>query len=178
VTASFNAFGEYVLPMILFPGERLRNIGLSGYPEATYATIPNGWMDTFVKFLKLLLSFAKEKENTFPIILFVDGHSTNMSLPGTQLFCHDNENILYCLLPNATHVLQACDIGLFSPLKSAWQAVVKAWQLEHIGQALSKKSVSRNISANLVQSCKFQKCIPWFPTVWAFSLNFQWHRQN
>lgn len=139
VMAALNAFGEYLPPMILFPGERLRNIGLSGFPEATYSTTPNGWMDseTFVEFLKQLFTFAKQKEIKFPIILFVDGHSTHMSLPAAR-FCHEHDIILYCLLPNATHVLQACDIGLFSPLKSAWQAAVKTWQLDHIGEALSK----------------------------------------
>ncbi|XP_060565599.1 uncharacterized protein LOC132724685 [Ruditapes philippinarum] len=44
VMVSFNAFGKDVPPMILFPGERLRNVGLSGFPEATYAKpLMVGW---------------------------------------------------------------------------------------------------------------------------------------
>lgn len=54
VMVAFNAFGEYLPPMTLFLGERLWNVGLSRFPEATYWTTPNGWMDSenFVEFLK------------------------------------------------------------------------------------------------------------------------------
>ena len=54
-------------------------------------------------------------------------------------YCNENQIVLYCLPANATHILQACDIGLFSPMESEWQANVKEWQMNHIGQALSKK---------------------------------------
>ena len=54
VMAGFNAFGEYVPPMILYPGERFRDVGLEGIPEATFAYTSNGWMDSaaFVEYLK------------------------------------------------------------------------------------------------------------------------------
>ena len=44
VMAGFNAYGEYTPPMILFPGERIRDVGLAGFPEAIYAATPNGRM--------------------------------------------------------------------------------------------------------------------------------------
>lgn len=140
VMACLNAFGNYVPPMILFPGERIRNIGLEGFQDALYAVTKNGWMDSdaFVDFLKHLVAYAKSKEIRFPIILFVDGHSTHMSLPAAE-YCCENKVVLYCLLPNATHILQACDVGLFSPMKSAWHRTVKEWQMAHIGETLTKK---------------------------------------
>ena len=73
----------------------------------------------------------------FPVLLFVDGHSTHISLPAAE-YCKDNGIILYCLLPNLTHILQACDIGFFSPMKSVWQAQVKQWQAENIGRFITK----------------------------------------
>jgi hypothetical protein len=60
-----------------------------------------------------------------------------MSLPAAN-FCSEKSIILYCLLPNSTHVLQACDIGLFSPMKSKWKEMVKKWQMEHLGEPFTK----------------------------------------
>ena len=118
----------------------MRNIGLEGFEDALYAVTKNGWMDSeaFVDFLKHHVEFAKAEKIKFPIILFVDGHSTHLSLPAAE-FCSANGVILYCLLPNATHILQACDVGLFSPMKSAWHKTVKEWQMTHIGETLTKK---------------------------------------
>ena len=61
-----------------------------------------------MEFLAQLKPFAEEKLITFPILQFVDGHSTHMSLQAAE-FCRDNNLILYYFLPNATHILQPCD---------------------------------------------------------------------
>ncbi|KAH3711671.1 hypothetical protein DPMN_071343 [Dreissena polymorpha] len=50
--------------------------------------------------------------------------ATHMSLAAAQ-FCHENQIILYCLLENATHLLQPCEFGFFGPLKSSWKRQVK-----------------------------------------------------
>lgn len=80
--ASCNAVGEFPPPMILFPGERLRDVRLSGFPEAIYATTKNGWINTdaFVAYLHYLVDFATAQHIEFPIIVFVNGHSTHVSL--------------------------------------------------------------------------------------------------
>ena len=43
-------------------------------------------------------------------------------------------------MPNATHVLQPADVGLFSQLKSSWSSSVRARQMEHLGESLTKSS--------------------------------------
>ena len=108
---------------------------MTGFPEAVYGHTDNGWMDSdlFVAFLVNLVEFAKGKGITFPILLFVDGHSTHMTLQAAE-FCKEIDIILYCLLPNATHILQPCDVGLFSSMKKAWSSAVKKWQMDHIGE--------------------------------------------
>ena len=138
--ACFNAAGDYCPPLIVYPGQRFRDIGVEEFPEAIYGHSDNGWMDSplFVAFLEHLDNFVTEKQITRPVLLFVDGHSTHMSLDAAQ-FCHDHNIILYCLLENATHVLQPCDVGLFGPMKSAWKCQVKHWQMENLGQCFTKK---------------------------------------
>jgi hypothetical protein len=115
VMATCNAVGEFVPPMILFPGERLRDVGLSGFPESIYATIKNGWMDTdtFVAYVEKLVEFANTENIEFPIILFVDGHSTHMSLEAAE-YCKSNGVILYCLVANATHIMQLWTLVLLA----------------------------------------------------------------
>ena len=172
VMAAFNAFGEYVPPLILFPGERLRDVGLSGFPEASYATTKNGWMDTetFVAYLGTLVNFAMENDIQFPILFFVDGHSTHVSLPAAE-FCRKNRVILYCLLPNATHVLQACDIGLFGPMKKAWQQTVKNWQVKNLGVALSKKEFPGLLKETWRKTATFENAAHGFRKAGLFPLS-------
>lgn len=120
-----NALGNYMPPMILYPGERFRDVGVAKFPEAIFAHTPNGWMDKDCFVVSLEHNAHLPNENiTCPVLLIVDGHSTHISLDASK-FCRDNGIVLYCLLPNATHILQACDVGLFSLMNAAWTKQVK-----------------------------------------------------
>ncbi|KAF6200403.1 hypothetical protein GE061_006706 [Apolygus lucorum] len=80
---------------------------------------------TFFEYVsKVLLTWLKERGTTFPVILFVDGHKSHLSMELSK-FCAENEIIVYCLPPNATHIVQPCDVGIFRPLKAAWKNVVR-----------------------------------------------------
>ena len=143
VMAAFNAIGNYLPPLLIYPGQRLRDIGQEGFLDASYAQTESGWMttDVFVEFLRQLFDFCVAKTIPFPIILYVDGHSTHISLAASQ-FCSQNQIILYCFPPNATHVLQPADHSLFGPLKKSWAKNVKQWQMDHLGQTVTKRSFS------------------------------------
>ncbi|KAH3702007.1 hypothetical protein DPMN_077006 [Dreissena polymorpha] len=149
--AGFNAFGEYRPQIILLPAERIRDIGLLGFLEATYTATPNGWMDSeaFESFL----------------------HSTHMALEAVE-FYEQNRIILYCLLPNATHILQAADLGLFSPMKFACSeamADAECWP-SHDTEGLYG-CVFRHMEATR----HFSKCGKWLPTIWIVSTNCGWY---
>lgn len=143
VLATFNAVGDYLPPMIVYPGKRLRDVGQDGFTEAMYAQTETGWMtaEVFLEFLHSFHSFCRSKSFSFPVILFVDGHSTHLSHDCAS-FCSENNILLYCFPPNATHVLQPADHALFSPLKTSWFTQVKNWQMEHLGQILTKRDFS------------------------------------
>ena len=114
-------------------------MGIEGFPGAAFAHTCNAWMDSakFVEYLKTLVTFAKDQCIQFPILLIVDDHSTHMSLDAAE-YCSANKVVLYCLLPNATPILQACDIGFFVLMKAVWKVMVKEWQLQHVGEVLTK----------------------------------------
>ncbi|KAH3701598.1 hypothetical protein DPMN_076587 [Dreissena polymorpha] len=66
---SFNAFSEYPAPMIIFPGECIRNVGLAGFSEAVYTTTANGWMNrsAFLEYIKVIDRFVIDKNIQKPV---------------------------------------------------------------------------------------------------------------
>ena len=87
-------------------------------------------------FFFLLLLFLQIPK---PVILFLDGHSSHLGLEASK-YCRDHQIILYCFLPNATHILQPFDVGIFSPLKDSWAAAVLSWQICNIGSPITKQN--------------------------------------
>ncbi|KAH3823001.1 hypothetical protein DPMN_124796 [Dreissena polymorpha] len=84
----FNAMGDYIPPLIVYPGERFRNTGIDSFAEAIYGHTKNGWMDSelFVSFLHHLSDYVKEKSIPLPVLLFVDGHATHATCCCSILF--------------------------------------------------------------------------------------------
>ena len=138
----FSAYGDFMPAMLVFAGKRMPKIRFQDYANAYYEVTKNGWMEqpTFIKWLHYfstwVMTLAHVKR---PIILFVDGHASHVS-QGAAEFCRDNGIILYCLHPNASHIQQPCDIGLFFPLKQAWKKSVELWQHANLGRSLSRKN--------------------------------------
>jgi hypothetical protein len=69
--------------------------------------------------------------------LFVDGHTSHINLELAEL-CKSENIILYCLLEHASHILQPCDVALFSPLKKHWRDAVRDYQCKNPGEFVSK----------------------------------------
>jgi len=74
--------------------------GIEEYPEAIYRKSDNGWMDA-----ELLYS-------EHHIVSYVSVYHI-LTLTKFAEYCSKHGIILYCLLGNATHILKACDVGLF-----------------------------------------------------------------
>lgn len=75
----------------------------------------------------------------FPVLLFVDGHVSHLTLPLAQ-FCKANQIELIALYPNATHILQPLDVAVFHPLKTQWKKVVDQWRMDHNAQKLKREN--------------------------------------
>jgi hypothetical protein len=136
-----NAAGLFLPPSILFPGKRLRDIGMAEFVEAHYSMSPNGWMDseTFMAFLVRFRDCINANKIQSPVLLLVDGHSTHCTMQAAT-FCKDNQIILYCLVPHSSHLTQPLDVGVFGPMKCAYRKNVTAWQLQHPDQIPTKHS--------------------------------------
>lgn len=105
VMFSFRADGKMVPPMIIYPYKRLPKEIIDSVPKGWgIGCSENGWMksELFYEYIGNVLhpSLVKQKV-PFPVILFVDGHSSHLTYKVSKL-CSDLQIILIALYPNAT----------------------------------------------------------------------------
>uniref|UniRef100_A0A2S2NUN9 Jerky-like n=1 Tax=Schizaphis graminum TaxID=13262 RepID=A0A2S2NUN9_SCHGA len=127
VLCIYSADGTVPPPMVVYPYKRI--------PTSLMTTFPNNWMigrsdsgwmvsSTFFEFISNgFFTWLVNNKVKFPVILFVDGHKSHLSLELAD-FCAQNQIIIYCLPPNSTHIMQPCDVAIFKPLKASWKNVV------------------------------------------------------
>jgi len=136
VTAAISADGWMSNPVILKASRQaagVQGLRMADWPEAYYDSTESGWQtsDSFLRCLNALVMEIKEREDVeFPIALFVDGHKSHMS-EECALWARQNDVILYGLNANSTFLQQPFDVGIFSPLKSAWFKRTRAFFQEH-----------------------------------------------
>lgn len=86
---------------------------------------------TFLEYLKkIFYPFLCGQGVEFPVILFVDGHTSHFSFE-TSEFCAEKKIVLVALHPNSTHLIQPMDVAVFGPLKTSWRAAVYQWKYKN-----------------------------------------------
>ena len=145
VLATVGAAGAFLPPVIVLPGEHTgtKSHQIDGAPKGSFFSwTKNGWMDsrTFFGFVaNLFYPYLVQMKITLPVLLLVDGHSTHQS-PEVSEFCSTHGIILYRFPPNATHVLQPCDLSLFRSLKAGWYSVERMYRFENPGDFVTKRT--------------------------------------
>ena len=86
------------------------------------------------------------------IVLYciIDGAKTHLTLHLSN-FCAQNGIKLYCLYPNATHIIQPADASVFRPIKLGWRQAVHKWQGDNPNKYLTKVNVAP-LLANVFKS--------------------------
>ncbi|KAJ3665228.1 hypothetical protein Zmor_000733 [Zophobas morio] len=137
-----NACGMVAPPMVMFSYQRIPRSIVQEMPRKWgLGRSDNGWMtgESFFEYVaNVWFPWVKENKIELPILLFLDGHSFHLTMALCD-FCFSNEIELIALYPNATHILQPLDVGLFRPLKSAWKKVVHQWRIENNGSRLKRE---------------------------------------
>jgi len=129
------ASGNLLPPMILFDLKTVpkKNV-MEKIPENwAVGNIENGLITSksFYKYVtNVFFKHLKANNCEFPVILYVDGHSSLFSLPLIK-FCAENKIELVKLCSNSTHILQPLDVGLLNPLKDAYKKVNKNWRIQN-----------------------------------------------
>ncbi|KAK9759222.1 DDE superfamily endonuclease [Popillia japonica] len=172
---TFSATGEVTPPMIIYPNKRRTlEISKSSPADWGYGISDNGWMkaEVFYEYISQVLYPYLKKQNTkFPIILFVDGHSTHMTY-NLSILCSQLQIILIALYPNATRILQPADVAAFKPLKNGWKKGVNEWRRSNPSQSLTKEkfapilklAIDNHLNRDILQN-GFRTCalFPWNP---------------
>ena len=131
VLACVSAKDEFLKPLVIFPGVRDPKPNFSGVNSDDFdiGKSKNGWMTSEVFFTWLSSIFYPSVKDTvqFPIIIFLDGHSSHYTLPVSD-FCRDHDIIVYLLPPHASHILQPLDVSVFGPLKKKWNESINTFK--------------------------------------------------
>ncbi|CAH1980043.1 unnamed protein product [Acanthoscelides obtectus] len=155
VLCTFSAAGVCVPPMVVYPYKRIpRDIVTSMPDNWGIGRSDSGWMvsATFYEFVaNIFYPWLEENNIKLPVLLLLDGHKSHISMDLFN-FCIKNNIILFCLLPNATHILQPCDVAVFKALKVAWKDVVMRQKQD------SQKSITKTNFAPLFKNA-FDKAI-------------------
>lgn len=153
VLLTINADGDVPPPLILFPYKRYVPAHIASQVPKQWGLgfSESGWMtsETFYEYVtNVFFQWVKKQNIPLPIILFVDGHSSHINLSITE-FCKENGIILTALYPNATHIIQPLDVGVFSPLKNSWRKNVRTWRMDNGGQKLQRNDFPRILEKTL-----------------------------
>jgi hypothetical protein len=134
------ADGKLSKPYVIFPGVR-PTFNFTG-TSADYFDIgvsQTGWIsaDCFFGWLANLFLPSVINKVQFPIIIFMDGHTSHMNIAVAE-FCRDNNIILYCFPAHASHVMQPLDVSVYGPLKKFWNDSLDEFCKKYKGLSMSK----------------------------------------
>ena len=87
-----------------------------GPDDAVYTKSDSGWVDSSLFLSWMKKSFLKFAVPERPLILFVDGHKSHVTLEVIDL-AREKNVILFCLPPHTAHALQPLDVAVFKSLK-------------------------------------------------------------
>ena len=151
VLAAGAADGTRLPPFVLYKGVNLYARWTNGGPAGTvYGVSDSGWMEgnNFCKwFEKLFVPAVTHLLKTGPVILFVDGHHSHMTLDVIQLAKKSNVH-LCCLPPHVTHILQPLDVGVYGPVKATWKSILKEHKLETLAETVTKEEFPGKYNKN------------------------------
>ena len=118
------------------------------FPLSLYGKSESGWIDSELFLAWLRKIFLKYSVPQRPVVLFVDGHKTHMTLDVIDL-CQENKVILFCLPPHTTHALQPLDVAVFKSLKDKFGKAVCTLSFSNLTLSFPSKILHRYSSTFL-----------------------------
>lgn len=156
-----NAAGELLPTMVVYPYQTIPAKLAKLFPDDfVIGKSESGWMtsETFYMFIvNIFLPWCIKNGIKFPVILFVDGHSSHLTIELSN-FCLENLIELVSLYANSTHILQPMDVAVFKALKAAYKKMVQKWRQENDLQPLTKYHFAE-VLKNAIDSLKMDKIL-------------------
>lgn len=140
----FSADGQKVKQQCIYRYERMPSILKSNFPKSMHLSCSKtGWMnsDLFIEFITEVFHphVIRKHGPNVPVILYVDGHSSHLSLE-VCLLCDSLFIVLVQLYPNTTFLIQPADVLCFKSLKSIWRKVIKDFRGNDIAKVVTKSA--------------------------------------
>ena len=146
------------------------DLAIGELPGTEYGLSEKGWMNGVLFhswFRKVFLRYAPASR---PLLLLLDGHSSHYCLDTIQL-ATENEIIIFTLPPNATHLTQPLDKGVFGPFKVHWKQVCRDHLVSHPGQVVNPYNFVRLFSKAWVESMTVTNIAAGFEITGIYPLN-------
>ncbi|KAK3767268.1 hypothetical protein RRG08_061684 [Elysia crispata] len=98
-----------------------------------------------------------------PVVLIFDGHASHLNIATIQEAIK-YEIIIVKLPSNSTHVLQPLDVGVYGPVKTAWETILVKFARQNLGTPLNKE-LFPSLLAQFWKSDSLseKKCESWVP---------------
>ena len=134
-----NAAGNVIPPLVIFSRKALNpTLTINEVPGTMYGLNQSGWMDSDILFeLWFTHHILVHVPSVRPILLLLDGHSTHYN-PAFVRKAAEEKVIVFCLLPNTTHLTQPLDKGVFCPLKTYWAEECQMFMAQNPGQVVTQ----------------------------------------
>ncbi|XP_062593403.1 uncharacterized protein LOC134254888 [Saccostrea cucullata] len=149
-----SASGQMMPPFLVYPEPKPRGYNpLNGSLDGTdIAYTKKGWMDraTFSKFVD---HFDRHAGVERPVLLLFDSVSSHVD-HDVFMKAKSKGIELYRILPNATHLMQPLDKGVFGPLKSKWHLTSRKYCRENPGKTIGKDNFAIKLSETFLQFYK------------------------
>lgn len=148
VLVNASADGNMAPPMAVFPYKTL--------PDSIKSTFPSWWglgntdsgwmnMETFYEYVvNVFYPWLLLKKTTLPVVLFLDGDTSHISLPLTT-FCKQKGIELFALPQNSTHGLHPLDTAVFESVQETWRDIVREFTSKHICEKICLMDFSAEV---------------------------------
>lgn len=136
--------GEKIPPTIVNPYKRKLPRSIADLVPTGWSTgiSESGWMNSEVFYgyiANAFIPFIKRTNTKLPVVLFVDGYKSHITLQVSEL-CSENNIVLIAFYPNCTHFLQPADVSVFSPMKKNWKQIARQWQYENFPNTITRQT--------------------------------------
>ncbi len=115
--------GRALKPWVIFKAKLIQKAWKESLPDGYITVSENGWTNNQIGLLWLERCFEPQTATTQKgeyRMLCLDGHASHISTAAIE-FAVKHKIILLCLPAHTTHILQPLDVGVFSPLATAYK---------------------------------------------------------
>jgi len=136
----FNALGNYIPPLFVFPRKKTNPLFEVGAPpETVIACHPSGWMHSEIfapTWFNHFLHYTKPTAED-PVLLIFDGHATHTKNLTLIEMARENHVHILVIPPHTSHRLQPLDVSFMGPLNTYYEQEVRVWLRNHPGKVVT-----------------------------------------